>query len=383
MPCRSIGGDHVNACCGTKLRSLLKVVWLIGGALPLAACLDGSDGAPAVKHAIFLTLGALPGYTSSLASAVSSDGSIVVGTATTAAGSRQAFRWSAQKGLVGLGFMPGGTYSVATAASANGAVIVGSGDTTDDPPASSMGFRWDEATGAQRVEPLPGSQLCHAAGVSGDGDVIVGTCLQNNNTAFRWTASSGSVPLDRFGTGSNQESTANAISSDGSVIAGAGHPVLTGAVIWAANTSPTVIGKLPGDATAVATAVSTGGSVVVGSSMDNVGTSRAFRWTQQTGMGALGDGMNGLLGSFATSVSGSGSIIVGYGPTVAGDIALIWDVDHGLRSLEAALAADYQTQIAGWKLLRATGISNDGHTIAGYGMNPEGRTEAWIVKLPD
>ena len=154
-------------------------MWLTGGALPLAACLGGSDSAPAVQHATFLNLGFLPGYTSSQASAVSSDGSVVAGTATTAAGNRQAFRWSAQKGLVGIGFMPGGTYSVATAASANGAVIVGSGDTTDDSPTSSMGFRWDEATGAQRVEALPGSHLCHAAGVSGDGAVIVGTCLQS------------------------------------------------------------------------------------------------------------------------------------------------------------------------------------------------------------
>jgi len=101
------------------------------------------------------------------------------------------------------------------------------------------------------------------------------------------------------------------------------------------------------------------------------------------GMVDLSDGMNGLLGSFATSVSGSGSIIVGYGPTATGDVALIWDADHGMRALEAALAADYQTQIAGWKLLRATAISNDGHTIAGYGTNPQGQTEAWVVKLPD
>jgi probable HAF family extracellular repeat protein len=373
----------MNACCSTQLRLLWKYVWSIGGALPLAACLGGSDSVPAVRHAIFLNLGLLPGYTSSQASAVSSDGSVVVGTASTAAGNRQAFRWNGQQGIVGIRFMPNGTYSVATAVSANGTVIAGTGDATDsDPPTSSVGFRWTAGAGVQRVDALPGSNLCYAAGVSGDGAVIVGTCLQVNNTAFRWTASSGSVPLDRFGTGSSQQSTATAISSDGSVIAGAGHPVLTGAVIWAANASPTVIGKLPGDATAVAMAVSTGGSVVVGSSMDNAGTSRAFRWTQQTGMVALGDGMNGLLGSFATSVSSSGSIIVGYGPTATGDIALIWDADHGLRSLEAALTADYQTQIAGWKLIRATAISNDGHTIAGYGTNPQRQTEAWIVNLP-
>jgi probable HAF family extracellular repeat protein len=203
--------DHMNACCGTKLRSFRKYVWLIGGALPLAACLDGSDSAPAVQHAIFRNLGFLPGYTSSQASAVSSDGSVVVGTATTAAGNRQAFRWNAQQGILGIGFIPGGTYSVATGVSANGTVIAGTGDTTDsDPPTSSVGFRWNAGAGVQRVEVLPGSHLCYAAGVSGDGAVIVGTCLQVNNTAFRWTASSGSVPLDRFGTGSNQQSAATA-----------------------------------------------------------------------------------------------------------------------------------------------------------------------------
>jgi probable HAF family extracellular repeat protein len=357
---------------------------LIGGALPLAACLSGgSDVATPVVPATFVNLGILPGYTSSQASALSSDGNVVAGTVVTAAGNRQAFRWSAPQGLVGIGYIPGGTYSVATALSANGALVVGSGDAVaSDPPASSVGFRWDAPTGMQRVEALTGSHLCHAAGVSGDGAVIAGTCLQVNNTAFRWSASGGSVPLDRFGTGSNQQSTATAISGDGLVIAGAGHPFLTGAVIWAANAGPTILGKLPGHETAIATAVSRDGAVVVGSSADSAGMSHAFRWTPSAGMVELGVGMNGLIESFAASVSGNGSIIVGYGRNAGGDVALIWDADRGMRSLEAALVADHQTQIAGWKLLRATAITGDGHTIAGYGTNPQGQVEAWIVKLP-
>lgn len=371
-------------CDGTPLKSLWTWTWVIACTLPLAGCLGGgSDPAPAGPPAEFRNLGVLPGYASSQASALSSDGTVVVGTTATTAGNRQAFRWNAQQGMAGLGFIPDGTASAATAVSANGAVIVGVGDVNSgDPPTPSAGFRWTADGGAQRIDALPGSQLCAVGGVSGDGTVVVGTCLQTNNTAFRWTASSGPVALSRFGGGGNQQSNAIAISRDGLVIVGVGHPVLTGAVMWAANGSSTSLGKLPGDAEGVATAVSRDGSVIVGASTNNAGVPRAFRWTQQTGMVALANGVNGLLGTFATSVSGSGSTIVGWGPESTGDVALIWDVDHGWRKLDAALAIDYQTQVTGWVLTRATAISDDARTIAGYGTNPQGQTEAWIVRLP-
>ena len=358
---------------------------LISGALLLAACSGGGgSGAPPVQEATFHNLGFLPGYASSRATAVSSDGSVIAGTATSSAGNRQAFRWDARQGVVGLGFLPGGSASAATAVSANGAVIVGTADANNaDSPTPSAGVRWTADADPQRLDPLPGSYLCAAAGVSGDGATVVGTCLQINNTAFRWTSSSGAVALGRFGGGSNQQSTASAISLDSAVIVGAGHPVLTGAVIWAADGRPTILGKLPGDATGTATAVSSDGSVVVGSSLDAAGNSRAFRWTQQTGMVDLGNAPAGLLGSAATSISGDGRVIVGWGPTATGDAALVWDADHGLRLLDAALATDYQTQITGWKLTRAAAISVDALTIAGYGTNPQGQTEAWIVKLPN
>ena len=65
-----------------------------------------------------------------------------------------------------------------------------------------------------------------------------------------------------------------------------------------------------------------------------------------------------------------------------GDVALIWDADHGLRMLDAALLADYQTPVVGWKLTEATAISDDGHTIVGHGTNAQGQTEAWTARLP-
>ncbi len=372
--------------CGTLLHTRWALAWLIGGVLPLAACLGGGDGGnpPAVPQATFRNLGFLPGYAASQAAAVSADGSVVAGTATTTAGNRQAFRWDTRQGVIGLGFMPGGTASTASAVSANGAVIVGSGDAnTIDSPTPTAGFRWTAETGPRRLESLPGSYLCTAAGVSGDGTAVVGTCLQFNNTAYRWLASTGAVAFSRFGGGSDQQSSANGVSVDGTVIVGAGHPVLTGAVMWTANGNATVLGKLAGDAEATATAVSRDGTVIVGSSMNTARTSRAFRWTQQTGMTELGNGIEGLLGSFATAVSGDGRTIVGWGPAATGDVALIWDAAHGLRLLDAALLTDYATSIPGWKLSRATAISDDARTIAGYGTNPQGQTEAWIVTLPN
>jgi probable HAF family extracellular repeat protein len=374
----------MNTRYGTRSWRVWSIASLICGALSLAACLGGSDDeAPPVQPATFRSLGVLPGYVSSQANAVSSNGAVVVGTATTAAGKNQAFRWNVASGMVGLGFMPGGTSSAANAVSADGTVVVVVGDAPlGNAPTPSAPARWTAAAGMQPVDPLPGSYLCSAGGISGDGMAVVGTCLQINNMAFRWASSTGSVALGQFGGGSNQQSSAAAISLDGTVVVGAGHPSLTGAVKWALDGSPTVLGKLPGDSEGAATAVSRDGLVVVGWSTDSARSDRAFRWTQQAGMVTPGHSISGLLGSVATSVSGDGRIVVGAGHTSTAEVALIWDMDHGMRLLEAALLDDYQTEIPGWKLTRATAISDDGLTIAGHGTNPQGQTEAWIVKLP-
>lgn len=368
----------------TGLRSLRRSAWGVGVVALLAASLAGcGNDSPPVVQATFRSLGFLPGYASSQSTAVSADGTVAVGVATTAAGSRQAFRWDARQGMVGLGFLPGGFSSMATGASANGTVIVGIGDATGSEPSTpSAAFRWTPDTGMRRIESLPGSYLCSAGGVSGDGATVVGTCLQVNNTAYRWTAGTGSVALTRFGGGSNQQSSAAGISLDAALVVGAGHPALTGAVTWAADGSSTVLGMLPGDAEATATAVSRDGSTVVGASKNSNGSHRAFRWTRQTGLVALGSDPAGLLGSYATSVSGDGRLIVGWGSAAGGDVALVWDAEHGVRLLESALLADHQTQIPGWKLARATAVADDGRTIAGWGVNPQGATEAWIVRLP-
>ncbi|MCA2378978.1 autotransporter domain-containing protein [Agrobacterium sp. 22-211-1] len=127
------------------------------------------------------SLGTLPGGIHSSASAVSANGDVVVGTATTADGYRRAFRWTETAGMADIGVLPGGTNSNANGVNADGSVIVGfssrvSGD---------HGFRWSEATGMISIEEwlrnsgvtIADDFVRDAKGVSGDGNVIVGNTV--------------------------------------------------------------------------------------------------------------------------------------------------------------------------------------------------------------
>ena len=349
-------------------------------AASITACSGGGGGGS--SPATLVGLGFLPGYTMSQVAAASADGSVVVGTASTPSGNRQAFRWTVRDGAKGLGFMPGGTYSTAAAVSSDGSVVLGNGDSSAVPATAAGVFRWTANAGATRLVSPVNSYLCSGGGLSGDGTIVAGTCLAINNEAFRWTGDAPPIGLGQFGGGSNQSSSGNGISSDGSVIVGAGHPILTGAVMWTADGAATVLGKLPNDTSAYATAASHDGSVVVGTSQDDAPTATGFRWTKETGIVMLGAVPAGVLGTFAAATSGDAATVVGWGPTGDGDVALIWDARHGWRRLDAALATDYGFSLGGWHLSRATTVAGDGHTIGGYGTNPSGQTEAWIVRLP-
>lgn len=73
-------------------------------------------------------LGGLPGFASSGASAISADGTVVVGSSYALAGAQEAVRWTAG-GAQGIGDLSGGNIdSHANAANADGSVIAGLGD---------------------------------------------------------------------------------------------------------------------------------------------------------------------------------------------------------------------------------------------------------------
>jgi len=58
-------------------------------------------------------------------------------------------------------------------------------------------------------------------------------------------------------------------------------------------------------------------------------------------------------------------------------------LDHCLDELDLVLINDFGLDLTGWTLVRAMGISDDGLTIVGQGLNPSGQTEAWIAIIPE
>jgi probable HAF family extracellular repeat protein len=331
------------------------------------------------QHAFFQGLGDFPGGSfESGASAVSADGSVVVGYGTTAAG-QQAFRWTKNTGMVSLGKLPDSSFKKnwANSISADGTVIVGSGD-----PGSGWdsykGFRWTQDSGMVLIGSLDGSARYEAWGVSANGSVIVG---DGGLQGFRWTKSGG---IEGIGVlpGRNR-GRAVAVSADGSVAVGSSYTVSWDqeqAFRWTKAEGIVGLGFLSGSNYSFPNAVSPDGSVIVGTSSASSGYP-AFRWSQATGMVNIGH----LLGKQTTHpfcVSLNGKIIIGGSFNSPTDgRAFIWDSTHGMRDLQNELQSNYGLNLTGWQLHSAFSITPNGNVIVGSATNPAGNQEAFRVVL--
>jgi probable HAF family extracellular repeat protein len=91
----------------------------------------------------------------------------------------QAFRWTAGSGMVGLGYLPGGNSSSATAVSGDGSIVVGSSYSAS----GNQAFRWTAGSGMQSLWDLlvtngfniDPAEVLIASGISADGNTIVGS----------------------------------------------------------------------------------------------------------------------------------------------------------------------------------------------------------------
>jgi probable HAF family extracellular repeat protein len=280
-------------------------------------------------------------------------------------------------GLIGQ-FGEGGASGV----SSDGSVIVGSAETTFFP--GTIAFRSLNQGNLEALGDLPGGALLAITyGVSTDGTVVVGRSESTLGfEAFRWTASGGMQGLGDLAGGSFS-STAYAASANGEVIVGDGQSAAGQEPFrWTSAGGMVGLGLLPGDTGGFGSSVSADGSVVVGLSSDGL-TPQAFRWTSAGGMVGLGDLPGGAFWSVAHDVSADGSVVVGdsTGATGGGE-AFIWDAVHGMRRLETVLENEHGLDLTGWSLWDATSISADGRTIVGTGQNPDGFTEGWVAVLP-
>jgi hypothetical protein len=155
------------------------------------------------------------GGPNSRAFGVSSDGTVIVGDAEfpdpnnlISGLSRKAFRWTQASGFQNLGDLQPAGLSIATAVTGDGTVVVGQATTNS----GSSAFRWVVPTPPaqpvlQPIGPLPGHTQGVATAVSDNGKIVVGisnaTLMQyggpvlgwTQGTAFRWTQATGTKDL--------------------------------------------------------------------------------------------------------------------------------------------------------------------------------------------
>lgn len=318
----------------------------------------------------FIALGA-----GTTANAVSGNGRVVVGAVT-----NYPFHWKNGQFEI-LSFFPyqylypfagwsdQGT-GAASAVSSDGSVIVGSFNPYGTEPLGGA-FRWDEshvATSNGRI--YFSDTSAHGSfwlqGTSAGGEVF---------QAYRLPSPG---DLGSLGTGLPQSSPA-AISADGSIVVGKSRSTNSPteadeAFRWTTN-GMVGIGFLPEQTDSAATGISADGNVIIGQS-----GSEAFRWTQAGGMIGLGDLTGGDFSSFAKAANHDGSIIVGHGSSENGTEPFFWDATNGMRRLRDVFGV-YNIDLSGWTSISVSDISADGMVIVGNGTNSGGQQEGWLVNL--
>ena len=65
-----------------------------------------------------------------------------------------------------------------------------------------------------------------------------------------------------------------------------------------------------------------------------------------------------------------------------GTIATIWTPALGMERLDSYLSRNGIQVPSGWTLLKATAVSADGMTIAGWGRNASAGSEGFVVTIP-
>ncbi len=254
----------------------------------------------------------------------------------------------------------------------------------------SQAFRAVQA-GDETVEPfmLPDNGFIFGKSMSDDGNAIVGNGSEDPldgqaSKAFRWTLSGGTttIPFPPHG----GKDAANGVSPNGVFVVGSGAFAPTAYVYPPPGCSqacaPLNLSLVaPGAPYAV-----TNSGVVVG------GFQQAYRLAPPFGQQQL-TMLGNVPGAHQTSGLGASEdakTVVGQArfPFIIGQpqrppVASLWHSHFGMRDLVELALENGATGLTGWRLEQANAISTNGLAIAGKGVDPAGRSQGWIITLPD
>src|SRR3954468_2773172 len=312
--------------------------------------------------------------------ALSADGQVAVGWSAMAPGGHtNAVRWTAAGGLQDLGRPPESSDSYAWAVTADGLRAFGYSSNASGPPYG-HGLSWTGG-GMQGLPMVPGSGADEAFACTPDGSVVVGRsspAAGGGAHVVRWVSG---VAQD-LGAAPGTSPTALGVGAGGSVIAGFMEGGTSGlqAFRWTSGGGFQQLPHLPTGNGGEAFSVSADGQVIVGWAGVADG-SHAVRWvgTQIQDLGVIPG--SAPASAYAWATNPDGSMIVGQNDsTLGGQHAFLWTPLLGMIDLNSYL----QTQgadLTGWILTRASTISADGTTIAGFGfLNGEAR--GWVATIP-
>jgi len=327
---------------------------------------------------------------------ISADGTVIIGKyflsetdprCLVVGGCTRSFKWTAQTGAQDLGLLDG-REALAHALSGDGSLIVGEASSS---AAFRRAFVWTAATGMLDMgTPLfvnqPEHSRSEAFGISGDGSVIVGRAIPPEELlipeSFRFTTKEGFAFLSPTLPG-NLQSQASAVSADGAVVVGYSYDTRTffaRAFRWEAGVIEnlgTIVG--PPD---YAFAASSDGSAVVGMSGSGASGSTAFRWTPGVGMEDLGNLGGKFASSSAAALSADGSVVVGSAPMLGLTRAFRWTPVLAIEDLNVVLA-DLGVDTDNNLLLFGTAVSADGTVIVGTAENlVTNQTRAYRAVIP-
>lgn len=235
--------------------STFRTLGMLGGAFSVATGLSG-DGTTVVGGVQYIDdhsqgfvwrrgddemtgIGFLDGGSTSYASLVSYDGSVVGGMATNASGQRRAIRWTDGE-LTDLGSLEGGGQVELQGMNRDGSVLVGwSAYQPANQDVQIRAYRWQDGT----MRDIHNTNFIEsrATGVNDDGSVVVGTAQMLGSDGnllvlgpgagtvyrgFRWTNETGMITVDQWlrdnGVTLEEDITRNAlfVSADGKTVVG-------------------------------------------------------------------------------------------------------------------------------------------------------------------